>query len=181
MLTWDATKPLPPPLAHLWCRVAKHYVYPRWSLYVPFNTNCSCLTIGLTSYIKLHFRNIVSLKESNSFPEHSINKTSYLSSWAIAKIAKHSIYPRVIQGIGLVILGNPYLGKSHQIMQYIHTVNISICIIWVQIEMQGGESTCLARKCHVGRPWTSLVRLPHRQLLASICVSYIQKIRTPNK
>jgi hypothetical protein len=37
-----------------------------------------------------------------------------------------------------------------------------------------GESTCLARKCPVGRPRTSLVRLPHSQLLASICVSYIQ-------
>ena len=44
--------------------------------------------------------------------------TSCLSSWAIEKIAKHSSYPRVIQGIALVILGNPYLGKSHQIMQY---------------------------------------------------------------
>jgi hypothetical protein len=44
--------------------------------------------------------------------------TSYSSSWAIAKIAKQSIYPRVIQGIWWVILGNPYLGKSHQIMQY---------------------------------------------------------------
>jgi hypothetical protein len=42
----------------------------------------------------------------------------------------------VIQGIGLVILGNPYLGKFHQTMQYIHKVNIIICIIWVQIEMQ---------------------------------------------
>ena len=101
--------------------------------------------------------------------------TSYLSSWAIAKIAKHSIYHRVIQGIGLVILGNPYLGKSHQIMQYIQKVNIIICINWVQIEYAEGESTCLARKCPVGRPRTSLVRLPHSQLLASICVSYIQK------
>jgi hypothetical protein len=28
-----------------------------------------------------------------------------------------------------------------------------------------GESTCLARTCPVGRPRTSLVRLPHSQLL----------------
>jgi hypothetical protein len=42
-------------------------------------------------------------------------------------------YPRVIKGIGLVILGNPYLGKSHQIMKYIQKVNIIICITWVQI------------------------------------------------
>jgi hypothetical protein len=80
----------------------------------------------------------------------------------------------VIQGIGLVILGNPYLGKSHQIMQYIYIyiqkVNIIICIIWVQIEYAEGESTCLARTCPVGHPRTSLVRLPHSQLLASICV-----------
>jgi hypothetical protein len=60
-------------------------------------------------------------------------------------------------------------------MQYIQKVNIIICINWVQIEYTEGESTCLARKCHVGRPRTSLVRLPHSQLLTSICVSYIQK------
>jgi hypothetical protein len=58
-------------------------------------------------------------------------------------------------------------------MQYIQKVNIIICIIWVQIENEEGESTCLARKCLVGRPRTSLVHLPHSQLLASICVSYI--------
>jgi hypothetical protein len=83
----------------------------------------------------------------------------------------------------LVILGNPYLGKSHQIMQYIQKVNIIICITWVQIEYAEGESTCLARKCPVGRPRTSLVHLPHNQLLASICVSYIQKeyVRQINK
>ena len=123
------------------------------------------------------FNHRVNIINKTSFLEHSIIKrvTSYLSSWAIAKIAKHSIYPRVIQGIGLVILGNPYLGKSHQIMQYIQKVNIIICITWVQIEYAEGESTCLARKCPVGRPRTSLVRLPHSQLLASICVSYIQK------
>ena len=119
----------------------------------------------VNNIIKLHFRNIVSFKRV----------TSYSSSWAIAKIAKQSIYPRVIQGLGLVILGNPYLGKSHQFMQYIQKVNFIICIIWVQIEYAEGESTCLARTCPVGRPRTSLVRQPHSQLLASICVSYIQK------
>jgi hypothetical protein len=60
-------------------------------------------------------------------------------------------------------------------MQYIQRVKIIICITWVQIEYVEGESTCLARKCHVGRPRTSLVRLPHSQLLALFCVSYIQK------
>jgi hypothetical protein len=60
-------------------------------------------------------------------------------------------------------------------MQYIQKVIIIICINWVQIEYGEGESTCLARKCPVGRPRTGLVRLPHSQLLASICVSYIQK------
>jgi hypothetical protein len=68
-------------------------------------------------------------------------------------------------------------------MQYIQNVNIIICITWVQIEYAEGESTCLARKCHAGRPRTSLVRLLHSQLLASICISYIQKefIRKINK
>jgi hypothetical protein len=60
-------------------------------------------------------------------------------------------------------------------MQYIQKVNIIICIIWVQIEYTEGEFTCLAQKCPVGRPRPSLVRLPHSQLIASICVSYIQK------
>jgi hypothetical protein len=55
-------------------------------------------------------------------------------------------------------------------MQYFQKVKIIICITWVQIEYAEGESTCLARKCHVGRPRTSLFRLPHSQLLASICV-----------
>jgi hypothetical protein len=101
--------------------------------------------------------------------------TSYLSSGAIAKNAKHSIYPRVIQGIGLVILGNPYLRKSHQIMQYI-SKSKHYCMHYLGTNRNGeGESTCLARKCHVGRPRMSLVRLPHSQLLASICISYIQK------
>jgi hypothetical protein len=115
--------------------------------------------------IKLHFWNIVSFKRV----------TSYLSSWAIAKIAKHSIYPRLIQGIGLVILGNPYLGKSHQIIQYISKSKHYCMHYFCTNRNVEGESTFLARKCHVGRPRTSLVRLPHSQLLASICISYIQK------
>jgi hypothetical protein len=60
-------------------------------------------------------------------------------------------------------------------MQCIQNVNIIICITWVQIEYAEGESTCLAQTCPAGRPRTSLVRLPHSPLLASICVSYIQK------
>jgi hypothetical protein len=115
--------------------------------------------------IKLYFRNIVSFKRV----------TSYLSSWAIAKIAKHSIYPRVIQGIGLVILGNPYLSKFHQIMQYI-SKSKHYCMHYFGTNRNAeGESTCLARKCPMGCSWTSLVRLPHSQLIASIYVSYIQK------
>jgi hypothetical protein len=68
-------------------------------------------------------------------------------------------------------------------MQYIQKVNIIICISWVQTEYAEGESTWLARNYHVGRPRTSLVSLPHSQLLASICVSYIQKeyVRQINK
>jgi hypothetical protein len=101
--------------------------------------------------------------------------TSYLSSLAIAKIAKHSIYPRVIQGIGLVILGNPYLAESHQIMRYI-SKSKHYCMHYFGTNRNAeGESTCLARKCPMSRPRTSLIRLPHNQLLASICVSYIQK------
>jgi hypothetical protein len=45
-------------------------------------------------------------------------------------------------------------------MQYIQKVSIIICITWEQIEYAEGESTCLARKCPVGRPRTSSVRLP---------------------
>jgi hypothetical protein len=85
------------------------------------------------------------------------------------------IYPWVIQGIGLVILGNPYLGKSHQIMQYISKIK-HYCMHYLGTNRNAeGESTCLERKCHVGRPRMCLVPLPHSQLLASICVSYIQK------
>jgi hypothetical protein len=60
-------------------------------------------------------------------------------------------------------------------MQYIQKVNIIICINWVQIEYAEGESTCLAQKFHVGCPRTCLTRLLHSPLLASICVSHIQK------
>jgi hypothetical protein len=57
-------------------------------------------------------------------------------------------------------------------MQYIQKVNIIICISWVQTEYTEGESACLARNYHVGRPRTSLVS-----------VSYIQKeyVRQINK
>jgi hypothetical protein len=60
-------------------------------------------------------------------------------------------------------------------MQYIQKANIIIYINWVQIEYAEEESTCLARKFPVGRPRTCLARQPHSPLLASICVSYIQK------
>jgi hypothetical protein len=112
-----------------------------------------------------------------SFPEHGIIKrvTSYLSSWAISKIAKQIIYPKVIEGIGLVILGNPYLGKSHQIMHYI-SKSKHYCMHYFGTNRNAkGEFTCLARKCPLGRPRMSLVLLPHNQLLASICISYIEK------
>jgi hypothetical protein len=81
----------------------------------------------------------------------------------------------------LVNLGNPKLGKSHQIMKYIKKVNIVICINWIQIEYAEGESTCLAQKCLAVRPQTNSVRLPHSQLLISIRVSYIQKKSFTNK
>jgi hypothetical protein len=120
------------------------------------------------------FNHQVNIINKTSFLEHSIIKrvTSCLSSWAIAKIAKHSIYPRAIQGIGFVIVGNPYLGKSHQIMQYPKSKHYYMNYFGTNTER---ESTFLARKCPVGRPRTSLVRLPYSQLLASICISYIQK------
>jgi hypothetical protein len=38
-----------------------------------------------------------------------------------------------------------------------------------------GESTCLPQGCPAGRLRTSLVRLPHSQLLILIHISYIQK------
>jgi hypothetical protein len=76
--------------------------------------------------------------------------------------------------MGLVILGNHYLGKSHQIMQYPKSKHYYMHYLGTNRNTEGG-STCLARKCPVGRPQTCLVSLPHIQLLASIRVSYIQK------
>jgi hypothetical protein len=64
----------------------------------------------------------------------------------------------------LVILGNPYLGKSHQIMQYPKIKHYYMHYLDTNRNAKG-ESTCLARTCPVGRPRTSLVRLPHSQLL----------------
>jgi hypothetical protein len=122
------------------------------------------------------FNHRVNIIIKTSFPEHSIFKrvTSYLSSWAIAKIAKHSIYPRVNHWIGLEIQGKPYLGKSHQIMPYPKSKHYYMHYLGTNINAEG-ESTCLARTCPMGRPRTSLVRLPHSQLLTSIRISYTQK------
>jgi hypothetical protein len=53
------------------------------------------------------------------------------------------VFSECNQGIQLVNLGNPQLGKTHQIMQYIQKVNIIICINWVQIEYAEGESIAL--------------------------------------
>jgi hypothetical protein len=64
----------------------------------------------------------------------------------------------------LVILGNPYLGKSHQIMQYPKSKHYYMHYLCTNRNAEG-ESTCLDRMSHVGRPQTSLVRLPHIQLL----------------
>jgi hypothetical protein len=50
-------------------------------------------------------------------------------------------------------------------MQYIQKSKHYICITWVQIEYGEGESTCLTRKCPVGRPQTNSNPLPHNQLL----------------
>jgi hypothetical protein len=112
------------------------------------------------------FKHRVNNIYKTSFLEHSNIKrvTSCLSSSAIAKFAKHSIFPRVIQGIGLVILGNPYLGESHQIMQYLKSKHYYIQYLGINRNAEG-ESTCLVRTCPVGRPPTCLVRLPHSQLL----------------
>jgi hypothetical protein len=74
----------------------------------------------------------------------------------------------------LVILGNPCLGKYHKIMQYPKSKHYYMHYLGTNRNAEG-ESTCLARKYLVCRPRTSLVRLPHSQLLASIYVSYIQK------
>jgi hypothetical protein len=43
------------------------------------------------------------------------------------------------------------------------------------------ESTCLVRTCHVGRPQTCLIRLPHSQLLIIDLRIVHKKTRTPNK
>jgi hypothetical protein len=64
----------------------------------------------------------------------------------------------------LVILENPYLGKSHQIMQYPKCKHYNMHYLGTNRNAKG-ESTCLDRTCPVGRPRTSLVRLPHCQLL----------------
>jgi hypothetical protein len=64
----------------------------------------------------------------------------------------------------LVILGNPYLGKSHQIMQYPKSKHYNMHYLGKNRNAEG-ESTCLVQTCPVGRPRTSLVRLPHSQLL----------------
>jgi hypothetical protein len=74
----------------------------------------------------------------------------------------------------LVILGKPYLGKSHQIMQYPKSKHYYMHYLGTNRNAEG-ESTRLARTCPAGRPRTSLVRLPHNQLLTSIHISYIQK------
>jgi hypothetical protein len=123
------------------------------------------------------FNHRVNIINKTSFPEHNIIKKSdiiFIKLSNSKKNAKHSIYPKVIQGIGLVILGNPYLGKSLQIMQYLKSKQYYMQYLGTNRNAEG-ESTCLAQKCPVGRPRTSLIRLPHSQLLASICVSYIQK------
>jgi hypothetical protein len=55
----------------------------------------------------------------------------------------------------MVILGNPYLGKSHKFMQYI-SKSKHYCMHYLGTNRNAeGESTCLARKCPVGleRVW----------------------------
>jgi hypothetical protein len=64
----------------------------------------------------------------------------------------------------LVILENPYLGKSHQIIQYPKSKHYYMHYLGTNRNAEG-ESTCLVRICLVGRPRTCLVRLPHIQLL----------------
>jgi hypothetical protein len=66
--------------------------------------------------------------------------------------------------MGLVILGNPYLGKSRQIMQYPKSKHYYMHYLGTN-RNGGGDSTCLDRTCPMGRHRTSLVRLPHNQLL----------------
>jgi hypothetical protein len=64
----------------------------------------------------------------------------------------------------LVILGNPYLGKSHQIMQYPKVKHNYMHYLGTNRNAEG-ESTCLVQTCPMGPPRTCLVRLPHIQLL----------------
>jgi hypothetical protein len=61
-----------------------------------------------------------------------------MSDIKIIKLSGSIVFSQGNQGIQLVNLGNPYLGKSHQIMQYIQNVNIIKCINWVQIEYVEG-------------------------------------------
>jgi hypothetical protein len=64
----------------------------------------------------------------------------------------------------LVSLENPYLGKSHQIMQYPKSKHYYMYYLGTNRNAEG-ESTCLDRTCPVGRPRMCLVHLPHSQLL----------------
>jgi hypothetical protein len=64
-------------------------------------------------------------------------------------------------------------------MQYIQKVNIIICINCVQIEYVEGESTCLVQKCHVDRPQTNSVLLPHNQLLMESHIAHTKRKQTP--
>jgi hypothetical protein len=57
-----------------------------------------------------------------------------------------------------------YLGKSHQIMQYPKSKHYYMYYLGTNRNAEE-ESSCIDRTCPVGRPWTSLVRLPHSQLL----------------
>jgi hypothetical protein len=49
-------------------------------------------------------------------------------------------------------------------MQYPKSKHYYMCYLGTNRNAEG-ESTCLAQTCPVGRPRTSLVRLPHNQLL----------------
>jgi hypothetical protein len=75
----------------------------------------------------------------------------------------------------LLILGNPYLGKSHQIMQYPKSKHYYMHYLGTNRNAEG-ESTCLGRTCPMGRPRTSLVRLPHSQLLIiDLCIVHTKE------
>jgi hypothetical protein len=74
----------------------------------------------------------------------------------------------------LVILENPYLGKSHQIMQYPKSKHYYMHYLGINRNAKG-ESTCLDRTCHVGHPRTCLVRLPHSQLLIIECIVHTKE------